>query len=632
MSAKLFNHIPVVASMLRPIMLLSVLLMATNGYAESDLPVRTQGPQSAQELSIYLDDTLSAEALEAQHIPGMAVWFGQGDFQVAKGYGVANTESGDAVSAQTPFRIASVSKIFVAIAAMQLVEQGRLDLGRDINHYLTEFKIDDRFAQPISMRHLLTHTAGLEERMWGDLSLRRENWQSLGPHLAMALPRRVHPPGTVVSYSNYGVALAGFVIEQISGQRFADYVQKHILLPTGMHHSGYDLSADLQAQLATGYRYRGGHYQEQPYTWVHRYPSTSMISTAEDMGRLISMLLNDGRAGDTQVLRAESVRTLMQQHYTQDPQLPGMTLGFMQWRYNGQQMIWHDGEHVGFSAQLVIIPEHKAGYFIVSNAQDSELSSALRYGYIEQFFHVDAEPVLRERTSLEDLSAYAGNYLNNRLNRSSVEKLSALFELGETVKVDADGYLIWWNKRFIPLGEHRFQQQDGSRILAFETDAHGNVAGMSIDWGGAPRVLERRSGLRHPLVQLGMLLAMFLSAVLVASHGLYGWKRSTRTGLVQARTLLLSVTIGNLLLLAFVIGLITLFANIDPLSIRAAHAPGLLALLALPMLMLAALALGLWQWQRGRSRVSYLSMLGALNLMAFAAWLQHWNLLGYQLC
>ncbi len=155
---------------------------------------------------------------------------------------MANLANQTPVSGQnTVFRIASVSKVFISIAVLQQVEKGVLDLDTDVNQYLKLFKVAQTFSKPTTLRHLLTHTAGFEEKFYSDLSLSAKSQQPLGEHLATALPLRVFPVSLKRAYSNYGSALAGYIVEQISGQDFADYMVEKVLAPAGMTRSGYRL-------------------------------------------------------------------------------------------------------------------------------------------------------------------------------------------------------------------------------------------------------------------------------------------------------------------------------------------------------------------------------------------------------
>lgn len=142
------------------------------------------------------------------------------------------------VANQTLFLVGSVSKLFVWTAVMQVVEEGKIDLDADVNTYLTDFKVPDTYpGKPITMRYLMTHTAGFEDTTRGMGVESIDEVDSLGNFLKENLPARVMPPGETISYSNHGTALAAHIVEEVSGQSYDDYVGEHIFLPLKMYNT-----------------------------------------------------------------------------------------------------------------------------------------------------------------------------------------------------------------------------------------------------------------------------------------------------------------------------------------------------------------------------------------------------------
>src|SRR6185503_254232 len=161
-----------------------------------------------------------------------------GKLLFAKGYGYADVKNKKVVSAQgTLFRPGSISKLFTWTAVMQLFEQGKLDLDKDVNTYL-DFKIPDAFGKPITLKNIMTHTPGFEEQI-KDLFTVGNSKPDLGQYLKTHIPGRVFPPGTVPAYSNYATAVAGYIVERVSGRPFEEYVAENILKPLKMTHSTF---------------------------------------------------------------------------------------------------------------------------------------------------------------------------------------------------------------------------------------------------------------------------------------------------------------------------------------------------------------------------------------------------------
>ena len=186
-------------------------------------------------LETFLDEFFNKNMAEL-NIPGAAVAVVKdGEILFSEGYGFADLEQQIPVDpAQTIMRVGSVSKLFTATAAMQLVEQGLIDLDKDVNSYLTALQISDELSQPVTLDQLLTHTAGFEDRVIGTSTLSPDEVLPLGEHLGDSIPKRVLEPGSVHSYSNFGFGLTGQLIEEISGMPFTQYVEENILQPVGM--------------------------------------------------------------------------------------------------------------------------------------------------------------------------------------------------------------------------------------------------------------------------------------------------------------------------------------------------------------------------------------------------------------
>ncbi|MFC7713298.1 serine hydrolase domain-containing protein [Nonomuraea recticatena] len=230
-----------------------------------------------------LVDRVVPEQLARDRIPGAAVVVVSGGRTVlAKGYGVADVATGRPIDpGRTGFFTGSLAKLFTATAAMQLVEDGSLDLRADVNRYLTSFTIEDSYpGRPVTLEHLLTYTAGFDEDIVGLAEADPEDVGPLSRSLAQRQPPRVRPPGTRVAYDNYGMALAGHLVEAASGQPFAQYVEQHILKPLGMNATSMAVphSAALAADLAGAYRPSGDGYatvKGQYAPWAPPEPAPS---------------------------------------------------------------------------------------------------------------------------------------------------------------------------------------------------------------------------------------------------------------------------------------------------------------------------------------------------------------------
>ena len=172
---------------------------------------------------------------------------------------------------------------------MQLAEQGKVDLHADVNTYLKTFHLPATYREPITLAHLLTHTAGFEDRGTGTYARTTSDLEPLGQWLAEHIPARVRPPGELTAYSNYGAVLAGYIVEQVSGLPYAQYVEQHLFQPLGMRSSTFrqPVPVDLAAALSQGYTYTNGEYRPEPFEAVQVAPAGSMSATATDIAHFM---------------------------------------------------------------------------------------------------------------------------------------------------------------------------------------------------------------------------------------------------------------------------------------------------------------------------------------------------------
>jgi CubicO group peptidase (beta-lactamase class C family) len=263
------------------IMLALVILLSTSGSATGQengvapgrngstaQPPQQQGPTDPAEMEAFLDEELGRE-MEKHHIAGAAVSVVKdGKLFLAKGYGYADLKNDIPVDPErTNFRIGSIAKLFTWTAVMQLAEQGKLDLDADINSYL-DFRIPDTYPQPITLKDLMTHTAGFEDLYYERLASESNNLLPPREWLVSNMPARVRPPGDIAAYSSYGTALAGYIVARVSGEPYDQYIQEHILNPLGMVHTTAQPSMppDIHAHTSVGYVYEDGAFKEFPDT------------------------------------------------------------------------------------------------------------------------------------------------------------------------------------------------------------------------------------------------------------------------------------------------------------------------------------------------------------------------------
>jgi CubicO group peptidase (beta-lactamase class C family) len=308
-----------------------------------------------------------------------------GGLQVFAGHGLADVATARPITPDTVFRIASVTKTFTAIAVMQLWEEGLIDLEAPANAYLRSFRLvagNPRWA-PATVRHLLTHTAGIPEvRSIADLV--HPGWGPLGArpaHLSVpaggSMPtlsdyyraglRIVVEPGTEFAYTNHGFAALGQIIEDVSGQPLDRYFREHLFGPLGMTHTELGRTDRLRTRLATGYVLgRRGATPVPDRDWIGG-GSTGIYSTARDLALYVAGLLGGGANADGSVLRPATLATMFAPQYQPDRRLPGMGLGFFRSDPGGHRVVGHDGVLPGFNSVVAAAPDDGMGVIALTN-------------------------------------------------------------------------------------------------------------------------------------------------------------------------------------------------------------------------------------------------------------------------
>ncbi len=469
------------------VLLLALIVFSPIVLAVAPLPARAapltpaaSGPVTVSDLEPFLDEFFAAQ-LAQTHTPGAVIVVVQdGKILFAKGYGLANVAQALPMDPEhTVMRVGSVSKLFVATAVMQLVEQGRLDLHADVNRYLSAFQVDASYAQPITLAHLLTHTSGLDEA-W-DTSTDPTAIPSLGDYLAHGKLRRILPPGEAWYYSGVGYALAAYIVESVTHVPFDQYVAANILQPLGMTHSQYLLAPLLPEGLATGYLYQEGAYQPQPVDYWGDYPSSSLTATASDMTRFMIAQLESGCYSGACILRSETVAEMQRQQYAPHPQMEGHTYGFAEGWVNGQRQIGHSGAARGFGNQLTLLPEHRLGYFVSFNQECSgtsacDIIAALRQQFADRYFPASPAPLTPQPTT--PLASLSGSYRYNvyqfaHTYRDTVYKLTTLgYDL--SVKADATGLLVD-DVEYVEIAPLLFQSPATGKRIAFRQNERGET-------------------------------------------------------------------------------------------------------------------------------------------------------------
>ena len=297
-------------------------------------------------------------------------------------YGYADREARRPFSDSTIFPIASVTKLFTATALVQLADDGAIDLHRDVNAYLRTIKVPATYPEGVTPEHLITHSGGFDELRGVRQAPNEAAIQPLDAFLRDRLVR-IRPPGVMTAYSSFGMALAGLVVQDVSGMPFETYLSRRIWQPLGMTRTFITVPDRVRPFLAAAYERENGTVQRVDYEWYHTTPASSIWSTLPDMGAFISAHLVQGSAGSSPVLSRRAAGTMHRQQATMHPLVPGWAYGFQIAEANGLRIFEHGGDIRGFSSLLVLVPARQFGFFVVSHGEGTDLRFALRQAILD---------------------------------------------------------------------------------------------------------------------------------------------------------------------------------------------------------------------------------------------------------
>ena len=500
-----------------------------NQTATGDIPAAGRHDLTAADAEAFLDGVVPLQ-LAREDIAGATVAVVKdGKLLFAEGYGYSDVTNKKPVAAdETLFRPGSISKLFTWTAVMQLAEQGKLDLDKDVNEYL-DFKIPEAFGKPITLKNLLTHTPGFEEQI-KDLFAFDTQSPNLGEYLKTHIPARIFPPGTVPAYSNYGAALAGYIVERVSGQPFNQYIEEHIFKPLAMNHSTFaqPLPPALAPLMSDGYALASE--KPIPFEIISPFPAGSLTSTADDMARFMLANLQNGQLDGAQILKSETAQLIHSRLLGLDPAANAMAYGFYEETRNGHRIIGHAGDTVAFHSDLHLILDQNVGFFVSYNsAGRGQISprTIVWEAFLDRYFPYAPTAAPTLESAKQDAQAVSGNYMTSRRLEASLFKSLSL--LGETTVSPADDGTIMISSLLAPNGKPKrwreiaplkFQEVGGQDLLVFKPDENGRMQ-IILPY---PFMIEQRVGLwensRVLLPVFGISLFVMLLTLLL---WLVGW-------------------------------------------------------------------------------------------------------------
>ncbi|MBS0273285.1 MAG: beta-lactamase family protein [Proteobacteria bacterium] len=399
-----------------------------------------------------------------------------------KGYGVSDVKTQAKVDPKrTLFRPGSISKLFTWTSVMQLVEQHKIDLDADINTYL-DFKIPPAYGKPITMRDLMTHRPGFEETIKNLLAPTAKDMVPLREALTRWVPERMFPPGEVPAYSNYGAALAGYIVQRVSGEPFEDYVARHIFAPLHMDHSTFKqpLPKALAGDMSKGYDRASG--DPKPYELIPMSPAGGLATTGDDISRFMLAHLNNGSYDGARILEPETAKMMHGIVYPVPAGTLPMGLGFYHEDRNGYDIVGHGGDTIYFHSDLHLILDKGVGFYVTQNSAGKPglgLRGPLFAAFMDRYFPAPKAAALPTlKTAKRDGALVAGAYEVSRRSDSNMLRIAGVLGY-PAVKLNGDGTisidivkdLAGNPKKFRETAPFRWQEVNGpSQFIAVVKD------------------------------------------------------------------------------------------------------------------------------------------------------------------
>jgi len=440
---------------------------------------------TATDLETFLDGLMPLQLAHADIAGAVVAVVKDGKLLFAKGYGYSDYEKKILVSAEnTLFRPGSISKLFTWTSVMQLVEQEKLDLDRDVNAYI-DFKVPATFGKPTTLRDIMTHRPGLEETIKDLFVGSEKDLRPIAQYLPAHLPKQIYPPGTIPAYSNYATTLAAYMVQRISGEQFDDYVEAHVLKPLGMTHATFrqPLPDALKPLISNGYQLASA--GAKGFEFVEVAPAGSLSASAESMTHFMIAHLQNGRYGSVQILKPETAMQMHQRQQGWPASMNAMALGFYEESRNGQRIIGHGGDTQWFHSDLHLLLDANTGFFVSYNSTGKDEVSprgVLFDKFMDRYFSVPPgnEPV--PPTVAQDARSVAGLYKISRRFDTNILAVTTL--LGEAkIVVDPKDNTIYIDeffkdlngqpKHFREIAPMLFRAVNGTEKLAFVKDKNG---------------------------------------------------------------------------------------------------------------------------------------------------------------
>ena len=557
------------------------------------------------------------------HAPGTAIAIVHDGREIfLRGYGMSRVETDTPVDAgRTLFRIGSVTKPLTAAAVLQLVDEGVLDLHRDVRQYIPRLSL----PYGATTHQLLTHTAGFDETFAGGFTRAPGDLRPLAVHVEGRTAAAM-APGQYYSYGNAHYSMAGRLLERLTGLSYEDAIATRLFEPLKMTRTTARQPPEpaLADDRAIGYEWDGSAYRALPFRYTQSRPAGAVSTTAGDMSRFMLALLGDGPLDGVRVLSPSSRAGLLQPQFRDHPRLPGVTYAFHQWATHGRMLLHHDGTLGDQVAVMLLDPANRFGLFVASNANPG-IGNHLLEPVLTHLYGPAAPPAPRSpMPEARDAGGVAGVYLDTYRTRHDLSSVRALMPMLQSrVTAVGAGTIEWGGRRWVEVAPFVFEAPNGDPLVFRHVD--GRPIGVMQPWQGT---YERIRWHEQTAVQLAIVVACLLVFAVSATRLLWTWRRWSEGRAACACALW--VALAHLVFTVWLAASLRMLGDTTPLPLGQWSLLALGVAAAAVSALLPAFAFVAWRerrWSRG-GRVSY-TLLAACAVV-FGAWLDAWKLLGFK--
>ncbi|WP_422037292.1 serine hydrolase domain-containing protein [Roseibium sp.] len=437
-------------------------------------------------------DGLVTTVLDQDAVAGAVVVIVSGDNVIlSKGYRLADARTGRLMTPdEDKVPLASVTKVFTALAILQLAREGRLALDEPVARHLPDLKLNQRFGD-IRILHLLSHTAGLEDRYRGYFAAHDKLSATTElDHISKVLPQQVRPPEDVIAYSNASFVLLGAIVRAVSGLPFETYLAEAVLTPMGIDDPHFMHAPRKAGTVSPFHVWRDGRYHAidpEPFAAIHT-PSGGLALTGRDMARAMQFLLRTGSGSAGAISSANLAADMKRTAWPGRRAFAGRSLGYWTGTWAGHRVYHHGGSHFGFQSGMTLVPALDIGIFVAANGPGGDGLMALPRRLLREIAAPHERPSAAYTTcNMTCLHAYEGRYLTTRRNDTGLDRVVVPYQTAFTVTAQENHALLvtglGHTRRFEAIGEDYFETPEGDTRLGFRRTNHGHITGAHLDGG-----------------------------------------------------------------------------------------------------------------------------------------------------